>query len=74
MCDLVLAELQYGTNKIKEEGEYRESQRSRKNKKKIEKRRIVPRKTAGRDSGQSKSKPDSQTFIGTQTNKINLKK
>jgi hypothetical protein len=29
----------------------------------------VPRKTAGRDGGQSKKKPDSQTFKAGQTNK-----
>jgi hypothetical protein len=32
------------------------------------KEKRVPRKTAGRDGGQSKSKPDSQTFKGRQTN------
>jgi hypothetical protein len=49
------------TNKIKEEGEYRERKRSRRKKKKKFKKRVL-RKTAERDVGWSKSKPDSQTL------------
>jgi hypothetical protein len=50
MCNLLLAELQYETNKIKEEGQYRERKRSRRKKKKKFKKRVL-RKAAGRDGG-----------------------
>jgi hypothetical protein len=44
--------------------------RSRRKKKEKRNKKKVPRKSAGRDGGRSKSKPDSQSFKGRQKKKI----
>jgi hypothetical protein len=55
------------TNKIKKEGEYRESKGSRRKKDK----KRVPRKTAGRDGGRSRVNQTAKPLKeGKQTNKI----